>query len=296
MLAPEILRQIRLLELRAGHAVTDVMSGQYISAFKGRGMEFDEVREYIPGDEVRLIDWNVTARLGVPHVKVLREERELTVMIACDVSASQSFQAFNRAKREVAAEMAAITAFLAARSQDRVGLLLMADEVEQFTPPRKGRGHAWRIIRDVLTYTPKGIGTGFDSALGFLNQVQKRRALIFLISDFLGDAALSPALGRLAKNHDVVAVRIVDPLERNIPAGAGMVRLRDSESSRDFVVDVDQPEFRASFGEWWRSHDAAYRHWVSSAGARTFDLTTDGNTVRAFADFLAGSHGRRLPA
>lgn len=294
MLAPEILRQIKMLELRTGRAVTDVMAGQYVSAFKGRGMEFDEVREYTPGDEVRLIDWNVTARLGAPHVKVLREERELTVMIVCDVSASQSFQGFHRAKREVAAEMAAVIAFLAARSQDRVGLVLASDKVEQCTPPRKGRGHVWRLIREVLTHVPVGTGTDLDSALRFVDRVQKRRALIFVVSDFLGDSVMSSALGQLARRHDVVAVRMVDPLEQLVPGTSpGIVRLRDAETGQEMIVDADDPEFRAAFARWWQDRNRHFRDWVNCAGARTFDLRTDGNTLRVFADFLAGSSPRR---
>lgn len=295
MLNPEILRQIRMLELRAGRAVTDVMAGQYVSVFKGRGMEFDEVREYVPGDEVRLIDWNVTARLGLPHVKVLREERELTVMIVCDVSASQSWQGFHRAKRDVAAEMAAVVAFLAARSQDRVGLVLASDEVEEYTPPRKGRGHTWRMIREVLTYRARGTGTDLDKALRFVDSVQKRRALIFVLSDFLGGGdygsggmGFPGALRMLARRHDVVAVRICDPDERKVPPGAGLVEVRDAETGRRVVVDASDPGFRRAFADWWARHDADFEEWVLQGGARAFDVSTAGNTVKPLADFLAG--------
>lgn len=310
MLSPEILRQIKMLELRAGRAVTDVMAGQYVSTFKGRGMEFDEVREYIPGDEVRLIDWNVTARLGTPHIKILREERELTMIIVCDVSASQSFQGFHRPKRDVAAEMAAVMAFLASRSQDRVGLVLASDQIEEYTPPRKGRGHVWRMIREVLTYQARGRGTDLDKTLRFVDQVQKRRALIFVLSDFLDatprDAApkhknenenksghsFSSALGLLARRHDVVAVRICDPQERRAPAESGMVEIADAESGTRVVVDTSNKVFQREFSRWWTDHDASFGAWVRRSGARTFDVSTAGNTVKPLADFLAGGAQR----
>ena len=298
MLSPEILRQIKMLELRAGRAVTDVMAGQYVSVFKARGMEFEEVREYVPGDETRLIDWNVTARLGMPHVKVMREERELTVMIVCDVSASQGFQGLHRAKRDVAAEMAAVIAFLAARSQDRVGLVLASDEVEEYTPPRKGRGHTWRMIREVLTYQARGKGTDLDEALRFVDRVQRRRALVFVLSDFLGAASQDhrgagpdsypAALGLLARRHDVVAVRIRDPQERTVPAAAGVVEVADAESGARVLVDAGDARFQRAFHDWWARHDEAFNAWVRGGGARTFDVSTAGNTVKPLADFLAG--------
>jgi uncharacterized protein (DUF58 family) len=284
MLTPEVLRQIRRLELRAGRAVTDVMAGNYVSAFKARGMEFEEVREYVPGDEVRLIDWNVTARLHVPHVKVLREERELTVLIVCDVSASQSFKGFHRAKREVAAEMAAVLAFLASRSQDRVGLVLAADNVEVFVPPRKGRGHVWNLIREALTYKAMGKGTGLEQALRFVDRVQKRRALVFVLSDFLGD--LPENLGQLARRHDVVAVRIRDPLERKVPRDAGLVEVTDAESGRAVIVDARNDAFQQNFTRWWQDHDARFASWIRRSGAKAFDAMTSGNTVDPLAAFL----------
>lgn len=290
MLSPEILRQIRMLELRAGRAVTDVMAGQYVSTFKGRGMEFDEVREYVPGDEVRLIDWNVTARLGTPHIKVLREERELTMIIVCDVSASQSYQGFHRAKRDVAAEMAAVMAFLASRSQDRVGLVLASDQIEEYTPPRKGRGHVWRMIREVLTYQARGRGTDLDKTLRFVDQVQKRRALIFVLSDFLDD--FSPALGLLARRHDVVAVRICDPQERKAPEESGLIEVADAESGARVTVDTSDDIFQSEFAHWWATHDADFGRWIRRSGARTFDVSTAGNTVKPLADFLAGGARR----
>lgn len=290
MLSPEILRQIRMLELRAGRAVTDVMAGQYVSTFKGRGMEFDEVREYVPGDEVRLIDWNVTARLGTPHIKVLREERELTMIIVCDVSASQSYQGFHRAKRDVAAEMAAVMAFLASRSQDRVGLVLASDQIEEYTPPRKGRGHVWRMIREMLTYKARGRGTDLDKTLRFVDQVQKRRALIFVLSDFLDD--FSPALGLLARRHDVVAVRICDPQERKAPVESGLIEVADAESGARVTLDTSNDIFQSEFANWWASHDDGFGSWVRRSGARTFDVSTAGNTVKPLADFLAGGARR----
>ncbi len=245
MLAPEVIKQIRNIQLRAGHLVTDALAGNYLSAFKGRGMEFDEVREYVPGDDVRTIDWNVTARTSTPYVKVLKEERELTLMLMVDVSPSQGFGTGRRRKYDVAAELAAVLAFLAIRNNDKVGLIVFSDHVEQFVPPKKGRGHVWSIIRAVLTHEGAGQRTDIGGALDFLTKVSSRRSMVFLISDFWAqnyERALHLAGGR----HDMICVRIEDPLERAL-ASAGIVAFEDAETGDWVEVDTGDAGVRAAF-------------------------------------------------
>lgn len=245
MLSPDILKQIKTLELRAGHLVTDALAGNYLSAFKGRGMEFDEVREYVPGDDVRTIDWNVTARMNAPFVKVLREERELTLMLMVDVSASQSFGTVSRAKREVAAELAAVLAFLATRNNDKVGLICFSDHIEQFIPPKKGRGHVWNIIRSVLTHEGKGRRTDLAGTLDFLGKVTSRRAMAFLISDFWA-SDYERALRLTARRHDLIAVRVRDPKESSIPQ-SGLVSIQDLETGELLYLDLSHRKVRERY-------------------------------------------------
>ena len=245
MLSPEVLKQIKTLELRAGHLVTDALAGNYLSAFKGRGMEFDEVREYVPGDDVRTIDWNVTARMHSPFVKVLREERELTLMLMVDVSPSQSFGTVSRAKREVAAELAAVLAFLATRNNDKVGLICFSDHIEQYIPPKKGRGHVWNIIRSVITHEGKGRRTDLAGTLDFLGKVTTRRAMSFLISDFWA-LNYEQALRLTARRHDLVAARVRDPKELTIPM-AGLVSIQDLETGEVIYLDLGHRKVRERY-------------------------------------------------
>lgn len=225
---PEVLKNVRRLEITARRMVNDVFAGQYSSTFKGRGMEFAEVREYLPGDDVRTIDWNVTARLGHPYVKKFIEERELTVLFLLDQSASLSFGTRAHWKSERAAEITALLAFSALRNNDKVGLLLFTDRVERYIPPRKNRGHALRLIREVVSFNPVNKGTSLRVALEYLNRVQRRRAIVFLISDFLDQDYETPL--RIAqRRHDVVAIPLLDSWEENPPRGVRLL-LRDEES------------------------------------------------------------------
>src|SRR5947207_4844800 len=210
MLPREVLRQVRRLQLRARRAVEDPLGGEYRSVFKGVGIVFEEVREYQPGDDIRAIDWNVTARMGHPFIKRFVEERELTVMLMLDCSGSHQFGTQVQQKREVAAELAAVIAFSAVRNNDKVGLIAFTDKVERFVPPRKGTRHVLRIIRDVLFFEPEGRRTALAAGLDLLNRVQRRRAVVFLFSDFF-DRNYENALKRAARRHDLVAVRLSDP-------------------------------------------------------------------------------------
>ena len=242
---PEIMRQVRLLELRTRGLVNSLFSGEYRSVFKGQGMEFAEVREYQPGDEVRSIDWNVTARMQRPYVKRYIEERELTVMLAVDVSGSERFGTRRRFKSELASELAAVIAMSAIRNNDRVGAVMFTERVEHVIPPRKGRRHALRVIRDLLAFEPEGKGTDIAGVLEYLTRMLSHKAIIFVISDFLSEGIEHP-LKLLAQRHDVVAVTVDDPSENRLP-DLGLVRLLDPETGQTVDVDTSDPEVRAQF-------------------------------------------------
>ena len=242
---PEILRQVKMIELRTRGLVNTLFTGEYRSVFKGQGMEFSEVREYQPGDEVRAIDWNVTARMRRPYVKRYIEERELTVMLAVDLSGSERFGTRKRFKSEVATELGAVLAMSAVRNNDRVGILLFTDRVEHVVPPRKGRRHALRVIRDLLVHEPEGTGTDIPLAIDYLQKMLGHRTIIFLISDFM-DAALERPLKLLVQQHDVIAVTVEDPSERTLP-DVGLARFADPETGDTVDVDTSDPELRAAY-------------------------------------------------
>jgi uncharacterized protein (DUF58 family) len=253
MLSSELIRTIRRIEIHTRHLVNDSFAGEYQAIFKGRGMEFDEVREYQPGDEVRSIDWNVTARMGEPFIKRYVEERELTVMLAFDASASGLFGTANRFKRELAAELGAVLAFSAITNNDKVGLLAFTDQVELHIPPRKGRRHVLRLIRDLLAFEPVGRDTDVTLALERLNRTLKRRAIIFLISDFLltydqSDLlkAYERALLVTNRRHDLVAISITDPRETTWP-NVGLMALEDAETGARRWIDSGDPAWRETF-------------------------------------------------
>lgn len=243
--ARELLQRIRRIEITTRRAVEDTLGGQYHSVFKGRGMDFSEVRPYAPGDEVRAIDWNVSARTGHLHVKRFVEERELTVMVLCDLSASADFGSGARTKAEVAAEIAALLAFSAVQNGDRVGLALFTDEVERFVPPRKGRRHALRLVSEILQFRPRSPRTDLGSALELLRRAMRRRTVAFLLSDFLDDEArFERPLRVAARKHDVVPIRIEDRLERAMPP-TGLTLLEDPETGRAVRVDLSDRRVRA---------------------------------------------------
>ncbi len=239
------MQQIRRIQIRTNRAINDLLAGQYESVFKGQGMEFKEVREYVPGDDVRSIDWNVTARTGHPHVKVLAEERELTVMLMVDMSGSGRFGSVSRFKNELAAELCAVLAFAAIKNNDNVGLIIFTDEVELFVPPKKGSNHVLRVIREVLCFQPRGKGTDISAALHFLNGIQKRRAVVFVISDFM-DQDYEQALSIANRKHDVIAAAVTDPREESLP-DVGLAALRDAETGREVLVDTSDSGVRADY-------------------------------------------------
>jgi uncharacterized protein (DUF58 family) len=251
MNAREILKKIRRIELKTRGAVAETFTGQYRSVFKGRGMNFEEVREYQAGDEVRTIDWNVTARLGEVRgeafVKKFTEERELTVMLIVDVSASGEFGSVNLSKRELAAEIACLLAFSAIRNNDKVGLILFSDHVEHFIPPKKGRLHTLRLIRDILFFEPKGRGTNPGEALSYLNRIVDRRSVVFLVSDFQAPD-FSKELSITSRRHDLIAMQIVDPREEELP-DVGWVTLEDAETGEQIEVNTSDRRVRVALAE-----------------------------------------------
>jgi uncharacterized protein (DUF58 family) len=240
MIPEEVLKKIHLIHIRTKHLVNDVVAGEYESAFRGRGMEFQEVREYQPGDDVRTIDWNVTARMDRPFVKLYREERELTVMLMVDISASGQFGSREKLKKEVAAEVAALLAYTAIRNNDKVGLILFTDRVEKYVPPKKAAGHGWRVIREILSFEPEGQGTDLSQALEFMGHVQRKRCICFLLSDFI-TSGYEKQLRLTNKRHDMIALTITDPREEELPA-VGFVELEDAETGELMLIDTRDQE------------------------------------------------------
>ena len=266
MLANELIARVRRIEITTRQLVEDGLAGDYHSVFKGRGMEFDEVRQYIPGDDVRSIDWNVTARTGEPYVKSYVEERELTVMLAVDVSRSGEFGTRNRFKRELAVELAAVMSIAATTNNDKVGLLLFSDRVELLVPPMKGRTHVLRMLRDLLAYEPVGTGTDIRLALDTIYVLLKRRSIVFLVSDFLADPeAYRQAMLVTNRRHDVVAFDISDPMEREI-AEVGIIALEDAESGHRRWVDTGDRQWRQDFLERVARLEAEKSDVLAAAG------------------------------
>src|SRR5690606_1304934 len=270
---PEVLRQVRLIELRTRGLVDSLFAGEYRSVFKGQGMEFAEVREYQSGDEVRTIDWNVTARMGRPFVKRYIEERELTVVLLVDLSGSARFGTVRRFKSELAAEMAAVLTVSAIRDNDRVGLVLFTDRVEHVVPPRKGRRHGLRVLRDLMVHEPVGRGTDVAGAIEYLTRMLGHRAVVFMLSDFQ-DEGLDRPLKRLAQQHDVVAVTVTDPSERTLP-DAGVVRFRDPETGALVDVDTSDAGVRRRFEERVTTETDERRRLLRRLGIDEIAVNTD---------------------
>jgi uncharacterized protein (DUF58 family) len=284
MLPPEVGRQLRRLQLRARRAVANLLGGEYHSVFKGAGLAFADVRAYQPGDDVRSIDWNVTARMGQPFLKRFVEERELTVLFAVDASASLAVGTRRQAKREVVAEMAALLAFAALHNNDRVGLYHCTDRVEQVVPPRKGARHAQRLLRDILFYQPQGRGTGLRAALDALNRIQRKRAIVFLFSDFL-DTRFDRALRLAGRRHDLVAVWVRDPLEEELP-DVGLLELADAETGEQALIDTGSGAVRAAFATERRRRDDDLRRRFRGAGVDAIEVSTAGGHLDALIAFF----------
>ena len=280
----DVLRRVRRLEIRTRRLVDESLAGSYHSVFKGRGVEFAEVREYEPGDDVRTIDWNVSAKMGHPFVKKFTEERELTVMLVVDASASGRFGSTPSTKLETAAEIAALLAFSAIRNNDRVGLLLFTDRVERFVPPRKGRQHGLRVLRELMAFETAGIGTDLRGALEVVRRVVTKRAVVFLISDFQADG-YEKTLRVVNLKHDLVAIQISDPREGALP-NAGLVAVTDAETGRPVIIDSGHSGVRRLFAERFDRERARTRSLLKQAGTEILELSTGTDYDRALLLFF----------
>jgi len=284
MLSREIIKKIEKIHIHTNYLVNDVFAGEYESAFRGRGMEFEEVREYTPGDEIRSIDWNVTARMGRPYVKEFREERELTVMLLIDVSSSGLFGTVKAFKNEVAAEVGAILAFAAVKSNDKVGLIIFTDTVERFIPPEKGRNHVWRVIKEVIGFKPQKKNTDVKMALEFLNRVLNRRAVCFLISDFISEG-YEKTLRITSKKHDLIAVTITDPRERELPR-VGFIELEDAETGETILIDTSDETLRKGFRQMSEEKIKKRNELFRSMGVDYIDIQTDRSLIDPIMRFF----------
>ncbi len=284
MLPREILKKVRRIETTTSRLVTDFLSGQYESVFKGRGIEFDEVREYQPGDEIRSIDWNVTARMGHPFIKKYVEERQLTVMILLDASASSDFGTSKRLKKELAAEVCAVLAFAAIQNNDRVGLIIFTERIEKFIPPRKGPQHVLRVVREALYFKPKGKGTDIAGALKFLDSVVSRRAVTFIISDFLAED-YKKAISKANRKHNVVAITITDPRETVLP-DVGLVEMTDAETGAPFTVDTSSARLRELYESRAKKRLDERSRLFGSVDVDHIDIRTDRTYIEEFTKFF----------
>ena len=298
LLTREILKKVRQIEVRTNRLVNDSLAGSYQSVFKGRGMNFDEVREYVPGDDIRTIDWNVTARTGIPHIKKFTEERELTIMLMIDISGSGDFGSVSSSKREMMAEVGSVLAFSAVRNNDKVGLVLFTDTVELYIPPKKGRGHILRIIREILFFGPKGRKTDLKTPLDFINRVIKRKCVAFLISDFcLPDAfdaalkELQPKLQISNRRHDLIALIVSDPREFELP-DVGWITLEDAESGDQIDLNTADATVRERYREMANSRQKTVQKILRSAGIDLLDLFTDTAYLPTLLSFFSSRKGR----
>ena len=291
MLSADLVRRIRRIQIRTSRLVTDVFAGQYHSAFKGRGMEFEEVRPYLVGDDVRTIDWNVSARLGDPHVKLFREERELTVILAVDLSGSLAFGSRGELKRELVAEIAGTLAFSAIRNNDKVALLAFTDRVELFVPPRKGPRHVLRIVRELMALEPKGTGTDLPAALEELRRIFRRSGVLFLASDFIAEGWERP-FRALRQRHDLIPIVVEDRRERELP-DIGLVELTDAERGDRLVVDTSDPRVRRRFASLADARRQLQVDAFRRLGADPIRIETGENFVDPIAAYFRRREGRR---
>ncbi|MDD8017371.1 MAG: DUF58 domain-containing protein [Bacteroidota bacterium] len=284
MTTAELLKKVRQVEIKTRGMVNHVFSGEYHSVFKGRGMEFSEVREYQYGDDIRQIDWNVTARNNKPFVKIFEEERELTVMLVVDVSRSGEFGTVHAMKNEIATEICAVLAFSAIRNNDKVGLILFSDKIEKFISPKKGKSHILRIVRDLLSHEPEGTGTDINGALKYLNSVIKKRSITFVISDFI-DKDYDDALRIVSKRHDVIAVTMNDPRERELPK-IGLVKMKDAESGEERWIDTSNSLIQKSFARYWQEHESNLRRALLSTKIDRITIEVHKPYIRPLVDFF----------
>tara|TARA_B100000686_G_C16757286_1_gene956361 strand:+ start:279 stop:1229 length:951 start_codon:yes stop_codon:yes gene_type:complete len=285
MISTELIKRIQTIQVKTNHLVNTVMMGEYISAFKGHGMEFNDVREYIPGDDIRLIDWNVMARMGYPFVKGFQEERELTIMLIVDVSSSGEFGSVNRLKHEVAAETASILAFSAIKNNDKVGLILFSDQIEHVIPPKKGKGHIWNVIRSILSFIPEGRKTDFNPPLEYLLHAQKRKTVTFLISDFQV-INHEKILNHANQKHDLISIVISDPRENELPADSGLIHLEDAETGESVLVDTHDEELRNRFLKIKKEERNRLKQFLAANSIDKIEISVDRPLTEPIARFF----------
>ena len=290
MIPAELTKKIRILQITTRKVINDVLAGEYGSVFRGRGMEFDEVREYMPGDEIRSIDWNVTARTGIPFVKRYVEERELTVIFLVDLSASGTFGSVDKLKNEVAAEFCSLLAFSAVKNNDKVGLIVFTDQVEMFIPPQKGTQHVLRVIRELLDFTPRKAKTDIVGALDYLGKVTKKRAVVFLVSDFQAEG-FERSMRVIGKRHDLVAVTVIDPREIRLP-DVGLLELEDAETGEIVVIDTSSTSVRKKYERLGREQSDEFRDLFASMGVDQIEIQTDKDYIPNLVKFFRSRERR----
>ena len=284
MIAKELLKQVRQIEIRTKGLVNQVFSGEYHSVFKGRGMEFSEVREYNFGDDIRNIDWNVTARFGHPYIKIFEEERELTVILLVDLSGSLAFGTIDKTKQQIAAELSAILAFSALKNNDKVGLFLFSDKIEKFIPPRKGRKHVLRIIRELLSFKPEGRMTNIKAALEYMNHAVKKKSIVFLISDFM-DEGYEKILRIVGKKHDLIGIVINDQREKSIPQ-MGLVKFTDAESGKERWIDTSSSNVQSWIKQYYNRVTSERKTLFITSRLDTIEIKTGENYITPLVNFF----------
>jgi uncharacterized protein (DUF58 family) len=290
MISTELARKIRILQITTRKVVNDVLAGEYTSVFKGRGMEFDEVREYMPGDDVRTIDWNVTARMDRPYIKRYVEERELTVFFLVDLSASGAFGSVKKLKNEIAAEFCALLSFSAVKNNDKVGLIVFTDRVELYVPPKKGTTHVLRLIRELLNFKPKAVRTDIGGTLDYFAKVAKKRAVVFLVSDFQSEG-FEKAMRIISKRHDLIAVPVTDPREVRLP-NVGLIELEDAETGEMVLVDTSSAAVRKRYERLGRERSERFRELFASMGVDRIEVATDRDYVPRLVQFFRARERR----
>ena len=287
----ELLKKVRKIEIKTRGLSSHIFSGEYHSAFKGRGMAFSEVREYIPGDDIRSIDWNVTARFNHPYIKVFEEERELTVMLLVDISGSGSFGTRKQFKRDLITELCAVLSFSAIQNNDKIGVLFFSDKIEKFIPPKKGKSHILRIIRELIDLNPQSSGTDIGNALRYFTNMIKKRSIAFIISDFIADG-FEDSLKIASKKHDTVAIKIYDQRETEIP-DAGLIRFKDAESGKNIWIDTANSTLRKKFAARWIQRDKELSTVFARCGVDFVNLNTEQNYITPLMNLFKRREGRR---
>jgi len=286
----ELIKRVKKVELRSRRLSQQLFSGEYHSAFKGKGVLFDRVREYEPGDEVRFMDWKVTARLNHPYVKVFQEERELTMMILVDVSASSDFGTHSMLKRDMITELSAVLAFSASSNQDNTGLILYSDQVEKFIPPQKGRSHTLKLIREMVNLQPKNKGTRLKTALQYLNSLIKKKCVVFIISDFL-DEDLEKELRIYSKKYDIIGLQVYDIREQEMP-DLGLIHFKDTESGKVRLIDSSQKKVRDQYAQTWKGNQRKLKQAFASSGADLLSIRTDESYIVPLMNFMKSRNRR----